>query len=232
MKKYFWLIVFVLIIPCASFASSKGSYSVISKYDNETSINFKRVPSAPKLWYMTGHVDLSFLSWTNKYTTENASDKFSFKSVLGGDIAVGLKMDKDLRADIEFGWVGNYHEQETEQYDGYITEKTDFDLGAMYLTLNGYYELGSGVYAGLGAGLAIVDVSLNYTYLAEKNKTNISPIGAIMLGWSHKLNDKLDFDIRYRLSAFSGSEIEYGGVKTKIGLITDNALSVGLRYGF
>ena len=117
-------------------------------------------------------------------------------------------------------------------YDTYYTEKTDFNLATMYLTANGFYTFGAGVYAGLGAGAAIVETSLNHSSLARVSKTKVSPMGAVMLGWSSRMAEKTYFDIRYRLAAFSGPTLSDIGVKTKIGWIMDNSVSAGIRYEF
>ena len=233
MQKRLLCAVLAVLMPCVAGAASGGHYSIIKKYDDETSINYDK-EVRPKIWYLNVHADLSFLSWKNKYTTatEKGSDKFNFKPVYGADLAVGCKFDKSLRGDLEFGYIGQYSEEETEYYDNYHTEKTNFKLTTMAWTLNGYYDFNSGIYLGLGAGVAIVKAYLNHSELNAVSKTNASPIGAAMLGWSHPLNDKLNLDMRYRFSAFYGSKFYDLDVQTKIGLITDNSVSVGLRYAF
>ena len=233
MRKYL-LVAVMVCLPNLVFAKSNGSYSVVTKYGSETSINYRQT-SKPQKWYVGAHADLSFLSWKNEYTygsMPDGSDKFDFKPVLGADIALGLEFDENWRADLEFGYVGNYSEQETEYYDTYYTEKTDFNLATMYLTANGFYTFGAGVYAGLGAGAAIVETSLNHSSLARVSKTKVSPMGAVMLGWSSRMAEKTYFDIRYRLAAFSGPTLSDIGVKTKIGWIMDNSVSAGIRYEF
>ncbi len=221
------------LMPLVAAVAKTGEYSVIKKYDKVTSINYRELPE-PKIWYLDVRGDLSFLSWKNKYTynMESSSDDFNFKSVFGADIAIGCKLNDFARADLELGYIGNYSEQETEYITEYITEKTDFDLSTFYTTLNGYYDFPSGLYVGVGAGLAMVETSLNHSALVKVSKTNISPMGAVMLGWTHSLNEVLDLNIRYRFAAFSGSTLDDIGVKTKIGLITDNTVSVGLYYEF
>ena len=231
MKKYL-LVAVMLCLPSLVFARSNGSYSVITKYGNETSINYRRT-SEPQKWYVAAHADLSFLSWKNEYKYGvSGSDNFDFKPVLGADIALGLEFNKRWRADLELGYVGSYHEQETEYITNYLTEKTDFDLHAMYTTVNGYYNFGAGVYAGLGVGAAFVEASVNHTALANKSKAEVSPMGAVMLGLTSRISEKTYFDIRYRLSAFSGPTFYDLCVKIKVGWITDNSVSVGLRYEF
>ena len=233
MKKYLALVVFLFMFPGVVFAESSSGYSVITKRDGETSINYRRVRK-PLDWYTGVHFGTSFLSWKNEYLYNNTagSDTFNFKPVIGADIAVGLEFDKKWRAELEFGYIGNYSEHETEYYSEYHTEQTDFNLSTMYLSANGYYELGAGVYIGLGFGGAVVRASLNHTALADVSKTNISPMGAGMIGWTHKLNDKLGLDIRYKFAVFSGSTFYDTNVKVDIGVITDNTLSIGIKYRF
>ena len=62
-------------------------------------------------------------------------------------------------------------------------------------------------------------------------------MGAIMLGWSHKIEDRTNFDIRYRLAVFDAGTSVWntdggGWVKTDSGFVKDNSLSVGIRYSF
>lgn len=232
MKKISFLLL-VMFFPCFANAAGNGHYSIIKKYDGETSINYDKVVQ-PKQWYLNVHADLSFLSWKNKYKygLDTSTDKFNFKPVYGLDLAVGCKFSKSGRADIELGYIGNYSEQETEYYTDYLTEKTDFNLSATALTVNGYYDFESGIYMGVGVGVALVRASINHSELSKVSKTNVSPTGAVVLGWAMPLNDKLSLDMRYRLSAFSGDKFYDLDVQTKIGLIMDNSVSVGLRYAF
>lgn len=227
------LLVLMVMLPCIASAAGNGHYSIIKKYDGVTSINYDKEVK-PKQWYLNAHADLSLLNWKNEYTygAETGTDKFNFKPVYGLDLALGCKFNKTWRGDVEFDYVGRYSETETEYYSDYYTEKTDFNLSIMALTVNGYYDFKSGVYMGLGAGAAVIKASLNHSALKDVSKTNASPMGAVMLGWSRPVNDKLSFDMRYRFATFTGSKFDDLDVQIKIGLIMDNSLSVGLRYAF
>ena len=233
MKKHLLSVVFALFVPSFVFAGTNGGYSVITRYGNETSINYRR-KSDPKKWYVSAHADLSFLSWENEYTegTDSGSDKFSFKPVVGADIAIGAELDKNWRADLELGYIGNYSEQETYFTSGFLPAKIDFNLNTMYAIMNGYYGFNSGVYLGLGAGVAAVQVSWNHNSLEKFSKTSASPMGAFVFGWNSRMTEKTYFDIRYRLAVFSGPTVQYLTFQDKTGLITDNSLSVGVRYMF
>lgn len=233
MKKLSLLLLLIALFPCFANAASGGHYSIIKKYDGETSINYDKVAQSKQL-YLNVHADLSFLSWKNEYTdgSDSGTDKFDFKPVYGLNLAVGCKFGKSGRGDLELGYIGRYSEQETEYYTDYHTEKTDFNLSMSSLTINGYYDFDSGLYMGVGAGIALVRASLNHSALNKVSKTNASPMGAVMLGLNHPLNDRLSLDVRYRFAAFSGLRFYDLDVQTKIGLITDNSVSVGLRYAF
>ncbi len=183
-------------------------------------------------FYMGLNGDLSFLSWKNEYSsgTESGTDRFSFKPVLGADVVVGYKFNKNWRVDGEFGYIGKYSETETEQY--FSPEKTEFNLQAYYADINAYCDIAYGFYAGLGGGLAIVNLSADNSTTHNVSATNLSPMGAIMFGWTYALDEKVDFDVRYRFAAFNGGNLNIGGVKVDTGLVMNNSLSVGVRYYF
>ena len=182
-------------------------------------------------WYMGLNGDLSFLTWKNKYSDGAfPADKFNFKPLLGADLVVGYRFDKKWRFDGEFGYIGKYTEKETEDF-GYIT-KSEFSLETYYIDANAYYDLKYGLYVGAGLGLAIVNLSSDHTYYSEVSKTNLSPMGAAMFGWTYVLDEKVDFDVRYRLALFDGGDLSIGGASVDTGLIMNNSLSVGVKYHF
>ena len=190
--------------------------------------------------YMGIRGSVSFLDWKNEYKDESGklgSDDFNFKSMIGMNIFIGYQGLDKWRGDIEFGYIGRYSENEMEYKDA-VSTKYDFDLETFYLVLNGYYEFNNGLYAGLGAGMAAVNTSIDANWLSKTSETNISPMGAIMLGWSYKMDDKVSFDLRYRFAVFDGGDLKINipgsttYLKTDFGLITDNSLSAGVRYSF
>ena len=182
-------------------------------------------------WYMGLNGDLSFLTWKNKYSDGAfPADKFNFKPLLGADLVVGYRFDKKWRVDGEFGYIGKYTEKETEDF-GYIT-KSEFSLETYYIDANAYYDLKYGLYAGAGLGLAIVNLSADDTQASAASTTNVSPMGAAMFGWTYVLDEKVDFDVRYRFALFDGGDLNIGGVKVDAGTVMDNSLSVGVKYHF
>ena len=184
-------------------------------------------------WYMGLRGDLSFLTWKNKYSgVDGGSERFTFKPVVGLDLAVGYRFDQKWRGEVELGYIGKFSDTETESISGFPVEKTDFSLQTYYLNVDAYYDIAYGLYAGLGAGLAIVDLDADHTAVANASATNVSPMGAAMFGWSYVLDEKVDFDIRYRLSIFDGGDLNIGGVNLDTGVIVNNTISAGVRYHF
>ncbi len=237
MKKIFLCFMGVFMVPCLVYGA--GDYTTNKDFYGD--LNF-RPRYNENTAYMGIRGSLSFLDWKNKYKDETGahlgSDDFNFKSMVGMNVFLGYQGFKQWRGDVEFGYIGRYSENEMEYNDGFSSEKYDFDLETFYLTLNGYYELNHGFYAGLGVGMAAVNASVDANWLAKKSETNISPMGAAMLGWSYKLDEKVNFDLRYRFAVFDGGDLKVnvpGGtsyVKTDFGLIMDNSLSAGIRYSF
>jgi len=220
------------VLPCVCMASNVDLYG---------DLNIRPERDSVGRMYMGLRGDLSFLSWKNTYKDEAGtkldSDSFSLKPVVGVDVFFGGHPAKNWRADLEFGYTGKCSETETEYYLNYPTEKTEFNLETIYTSVNGYYDFWRGVYVGAGAGIAIVKTSIESSVVTDKSATNFSPMGALMFGWSYKLDEKINLDLRYRFSLYEGGDLDLdtgGGteVKTEVGLIKDNTVSVGIRYSF
>lgn len=245
MNKYLSGIIALCILPVSAFAEIDWS-----GFNSGTSLSDKLLrqykPESPNVvyrdrkiaeregkYYMGLRGDLSFLTWKNKYTgVDSGSDKFTFKPVIGLDLSVGYRIDKKWRVDGELGYIGKYSDTETETIAGFPVEKTQFDLETYYINANGYYDLAYGLYVGAGLGLAIVDLSADHSAVANASTTNVSPMGALMFGWTYMLDEKIDFDVRYRLSIYDGGDLNIGGVNVDAGVILNNALSAGIRYHF
>lgn len=239
MKKF---LLFIFVMVCMSrsgFAKDTSEHFYVKNMYGDVNVGYAtKTDSYVKHWYLGLRGDLSFLNWTNKYDngTESGSDKFSFKSVAGADVFVGYKFNNDIRAEIELGYIGKYSESETEYY-GYDPEKSEFSLSTSYLLMNGYYDFNYGLYAGAGIGATMIDVTLDNTYVNKKDVRHFSLMGALMFGWNYDLDDSVSLDLRYRLGAFHGDNINLdiiggGQVKTEVGYILDNTFSVGIQYHF
>ena len=199
---------------------------VINEYKMETPKNVR-----VSKFYAGLRGGLSFLTWKNKYSgTETGSDSFSFKPLLGVDLSVGYRFNQKWRVDGELGYVGKYSETETEYYGD--VEKTEFSLESYYLAANAYYDIIYGLYAGIGAGLAISDVAAYNSEVNDVSTVNVSPMGAVMFGWTYMLDEKIDFDIRYRFAVYGAGSLNIGGVDVDTGAIMNNSLSAGIRYHF
>ena len=237
MNKYLVSFIALFVLPISAFAANDWSnVNRRTSYSNQysrQSYGSKQRSEHVGSYYMGLRGDLSFLSWENKYSgVKSGNENFSFKPVLGLDVSAGYRFDEDWRVDGEFGYMGKFSETETEKYLGFPLEKTEFSLETYYIDANAYYDIANGFYAGLGAGLAIVNLEAKSNVVADASVTNVSPMGAAMLGWVYSLDEKIDLDIRYRLALFSGGKLTIGGVGVDTGLVMNNSLSAGIRYHF
>lgn len=259
MKRYLFLLGALCVLPMSAFAANDLagfddrvplSEKLLREYktDDTPKVNYNKKDTpvnvvikeykveSPKnvrvsRWYAGLNGDISFLTWKNKYSgADTGSENFTFKPVLGLDLSVGYRFNEKWRVDGELGYVGKFSETETEHY--LSPEKTEFSLETYYIDANAYYDLKYGLYVGAGLGLAIVNLSVDHTYYSKVSKTNMSPMGALMFGWSYALDEKVDFDVRYRLAIFDGGDINIGGVNVDTGIIMNNSLSVGMKYHF
>ncbi|MBQ0013597.1 MAG: outer membrane beta-barrel protein [Proteobacteria bacterium] len=234
----------IMIAPFSAFSAasqikktSDGGYNVTYDYKDRERSN----------WYVTGRLGMSFLNWTNEYKTNNQrsgeidilvpeygeDESFSFKPVFAGGLSVGHTFDYYWRAELEAGYIGNFSQADNS---------TEFKLSIPYATLNGYYDFDFGMYLGLGAGVALPMTEINaatFVWNGAK-KTSVGVMGSAMLGYSIPLDENFTFDLRYRLSAITGSTHKVTWtvaandyyVSNKIGIIWDNSVTLGLRYGF
>lgn len=237
-KVFMSLLFCVFVLPGVSNAAGTRGYSE----DLYGDLNIRhQQQKKPDDMYMGIRGELSFLNWKNEYKDESdaklGSDSFDFKPVVGIDIFVGYQFVEKWRVDLEFGYLGKYSETETEYWENPGTEKYRFDLETYYLMANGYRDFQNGLYVGLGAGGAFVKTLIDSTEVAGEKSTKFSPMGALMFGWSHELDDKVTFDLRYRFAVFHGGNLDIDAgagrkVKTEIGFIKDNSFSAGIRYSF
>lgn len=223
----------VMVAPFAAFSASdkvQQKSDVISSVSNDYADN----------WYMTGRLGMSFLNWTNKYKTNNLDDtvvpeygedeSFSFKPVFSGGLSVGRTFDRSWRAEIEAGYIGQFSQADNG---------TEFKLSIPYATLNGYYDFDFGMYLGAGVGMALPMTEMNAATFVwnDAKKTNFGFMGSAMIGYAVPLDENFTFDLRYRISAITGSthKVTWGDefyLSNKIGVILDNSIMLGLRYNF
>lgn len=209
-------------------------------------VTYNYTDKAKTGWYLAGRGELSFLNFENKYHTalaqgqdiEGSSDKFSMEALFGGSVSFGKKIKHFWRVDGEAGFVGAFSDKD---------EGFEFKMSVPYLTGNVYYDFTNGLYLGAGAGAAVVTTKLDGDIFiaGDRSKTTVSPMGAIMLGWSHKMDDNFVIDFRYRFAGFNGGKHERSfehvsgsgdtqiyTFENKTGFVMDNSVSIGLRYEF
>ena len=187
-------------------------------------------------WYIGGRLDLNIMNWENEYSTSapNASELDRSESftelLLGGNVFAGRTFNYFWRAEVEAGIISEFEEEDVG---------TTFKLTVPYVMANGYYDFANGLYVGAGLGIALPKTEFDWAAFVsgERDERGVSPMGALMFGWSHKLDDNLVADLRYRLAGFVGPEHTRGfsdGVEltADVGFVLDNSISMGLRYEF
>lgn len=212
--------------------SSDGAYNVTYSYQDKAKAG----------WYGALRAELNFLSWKNEYSTTGAPadlgadhDDYSFKPVFGASIAFGKHINYFWRAEVEAGYITEF----TDKDNG-----AEFSLSLPYIMANGYYDFANGIYLGAGLGVALPTTTLDANFFTDsgnRKHVGVSPMLGLMAGYSHKLDDNLVLDLRYRLAGAYGSEQERKYLdalsvkqtfKNEIGLILDNSISLGIRYEF
>lgn len=195
-------------------------------------------------WYIGGRAGLSLMNWTNDYSTsaptaageEGVTNDSMSEVVFGGAAFAGHIFDAHWRGEVEAGLIGKYE----DEVDG-----VSFELAVPYVIANAYYDFNEGFYLGGGLGIALPKTRLSApVYFIGNNSSErvVSPMIGLMGGWTHRLDERLVLDLRYRLAMLWGPEHTrdfISGVDTAVygytvdtGLILDNSISLGLRYEF
>lgn len=189
-------------------------------------------------WYGTIRAQLSLLSFDYKFYSDDvgywSKDEYSFEPVFGGSIAAGKKFGHFWRGELEIGYGGQFTDKD---------EGIELKFSTPYALVNAYYDFNSGFYLGGGLGTAMPMTSLDGDIFVKgsRSKSSVSPMAGLMAGYTHKLDDNFVIDFRYRLAGWNGlkhtrhfediaDNLYY--LETKIDLVLENSLSIGLRYEF
>lgn len=239
-------IVSVAVLAALTATVANAAPSYITRNNNGGyDVTYDYTDKAKDGWYVGARASLSLMNWENEYSTSpevgvgDSTEDFS-EIVYGGDVFVGRRFNYFWRAELEGGLIGQFEDKDA----GY-----EFQLTVPYLLANGYYDFANGMYVGAGLGIALPKTELDDDAFksGSRSERSVSPMGALMVGYSHRLDYNLILDLRYRLAAFGGTEqersfidgssvngVDLTGVKftNDIGLILDNSISLGIRYEF
>ena len=234
-------IIALLTVATPAFAATKAARpSYLTRTANGGyDVTYSYTDKAKSGWYGALRAELNFLNWKNKYsTTGNPADlgsdhdDYSFEPQFGFSASFGRVINYFWRAEIEGGYITEF----TDKGDG-----IEFNLSIPYVMANGYYDFTNGLYLGAGAGAAFpitkID-GLGFSTSESSSKTGVSPMFGLMLGYSHKMDDNIILDLRYRFAGTWGTSQDrhYGAANdmltNKIGFIMDNSISLGIRYEF
>ncbi|HOY47653.1 MAG TPA: hypothetical protein PLZ05_03590 [Alphaproteobacteria bacterium] len=204
----------------------------------------RRVYEQKTGWYATLRAEMNLLSWTNSYYSDwvgyGGSDDYSYEPVLGGSLTVGKTFSYFWRGEVEAGYTGNFMDKDSG---------VEFNFSTPYLLFNALHDFNNDFYLGASLGVAFPTTSWDWDAFISgpRQKTSISPMGGLILGFSHRLDYRFILDLRYRLAGFygtkhtrdfeAGTPPDYLDLKqyyfqSDIGLVLDNQFSVGLRYEF
>ena len=237
MKKLLVLFVGVSFLPSFALAQKSDDSFLVKNVYGDVNVGYAvKTKNQTYKNYAGLGINLSFLTWKNEYKDSDGvvleTESFNFKPLTGVSGVIGVRPADKWRADLEFGYVGKFSDSEVDlDFIPYIL-KTQFDMVTYNITVNGYYEFWRGIYAGVGAGMAMVKTTLDDTLYPTETDTSVSPMGALMLGWSESVGERADLDFRYRVALFHGGNVIVGGIKIEEDNVTDMSLSVGLRYNF
>ena len=228
--------VFVLTALTTTVASAAPSY--ITRAGNGAyNVTYDYTDKAKTGWYVGGRLELSLLNWENEYSSDDPGvdatydhDDYSFEPVFGGSVYAGRTFNYFWRAEVEAGLIGQFEDKD----DG-----ASFKMTVPYLMANGYYDFANGLYVGAGLGIAVPKTELDMAAFeaGDRSERAISPMGALMVGWTYELDYNLVLDLRYRFAGFVGTEqtrkLDNGYDFTNdIGFVMDNSISLGVRYEF
>ena len=217
--------------PCC-YQQCNEEYYEDTEYDND--------------WYVSFFVSGNMWSWDNSYKSDYAgvvssfdSDKYSFKSVLGGAVALGTTFSPELRGEIELGMSSKFTDAD---------ELVEFSMSLPYAMLNLYRDFEGGFYLGAGVGLARNTVNLDGAFFDNKGsrKSLLSPKAGLSIGYTTSVSDGVYIDFRYRSSWVKGAEVsnstflwdQYVGsydeysLEVKSSWVWENAVFAGLRFNF
>lgn len=251
MKKLVSIIALCAIATPAFSATKAARPSYLTRNANGGyNVTYAYTDKAKSGWYGSLRAELAFLNFKNKYYFEGdyiGDDKYSFEPIFAVDGAFGKRIDYFWRAEVEVGYITQFKDED----EGYKTTLT-----TPYVMANGYYDFSNNLYLGAGLGVAMPKMELlDDQFISGNNpKWGVSPMAGLMAGWTHKLDDNIVLDLRYRIAGFMGHEqerqwgagamidtngdgtadslVEGMHLKDKIGLILDNSISIGIRYEF
>ena len=244
MKKLVSIIALCAVVTPAFSATKAARPSYLTRTsDGGYDVTYSYMDKQKSGWYASLRAELSLLNFKNKYYVEGSfigDDKYSFEPLFTINGAFGKRFDYFWRAEVEAGYITQF----TDEDEGF-----KFALSVPYVMANGYYDFSNGLYLGAGLGVALPMTELaDQEFVGEGGKkTGFSPLVGLMAGFTHKLDDNIVLDLRYRIAGFYGTTQErqwvagamigdqnVGGLhlKNKVGLVLDNSISVGIRYEF
>ena len=234
--------------PAFSATKAPRPSQLVRAGDGKYDVTYNYTDKAKSGWYASLRAELALLNFRNKYYLEGehiGDENYSFEPLFSANLAFGKRFNYFWRAEVEAGYISELSDED---------QGFEVKLSTPYLLANGYYDFSNGLYVGAGAGIALPRAELIDQEFKSGGspKWGFSPMLGLMAGYTHKLDDNIVLDLRYRIAGFyglsqerqwtdnakidlaDGTKKDVGGMhlKDKIGLVLDNSVSVGIRYEF
>jgi opacity protein-like surface antigen len=239
------------LLLCAQIAQAAPQGLVKTKEGYKVMYQYEDIPN-PKNWYVGAKYVNNFAFFEEKRLTDGhytgtGFDKQSHSGAMqmGGSIFAGNKITDDWRLELELGYTGKYSD---------FGSGVELSLSAPYAHLNVNYntpeEKWGWLYigGGLGAAFAMTEITGDSVFLnGGENKTKVSPLFALMLGYRAHIANNWFVDVGYKFMAYQGPDhtrqficggTACGGVGTihdftdEIGWVMNHAITLGLAWEF
>ncbi|MDR2769900.1 MAG: hypothetical protein LBB08_00445 [Rickettsiales bacterium] len=197
-------------------------------------------------WYAGMNGSFNLASWTYNWNDADlaGTDKMSKSQSFGGNGFIGFG-GRRWRGDLEFGTRGDLSDTKTfsEEIPG-----NKFTKGAIYGTINGYFEFAKFSWGGLyvGGGIGIAQVSTAFDggdkFAVTGSAVSTSPLGQVSLGLETRMSESWSLNLAARGMIYQDNgkvSLKYDdsdGNPQELNISLSDILSVsanlGLKYHF
>jgi len=186
------------------------------------------ISTAKAEMYISPNIGLSMLS-DSSFSTSVDSGKISYDSGLSFGLAVGSRIEKNIRLEVEgFYKKNDLNEVKGETIDYYYSYDASSSVSALGIMTNFYIDLlpSEKITPFIGVGLGFVNVDFDTV------GSDSGPAYQMIAGVSFNVSEKTSIDFSYRyLSIFSDMSLSSYGDTIEIDY-KSNTVQLGLRYSF
>jgi opacity protein-like surface antigen len=240
MRKLFAVIAIAGIATSAHAAKDLVVSGVGYGSDNYQTLNYKYKEGRSQTksylpFYVGAGLGLNFNNFKTDSTLLGAteSESYSFKQTTGFELMGGYQFAPRWRAELNYGQSGEFSKKDS---------LSSLAMSMQWMTANVHYMIQqwteTSVYAGLGAGAAMLKTEISSLYFDDSNDTenNTTFTGMGILGIEQSVSSNISIMAEYRLRYTGGAKHErvFGGsaLDTTFGGIITNSIVIGARVKF